>query len=180
MKTLSSFFRHFLCLNIAFCLLLFSSCDENHMPKPNIPSTSDSAPSSPYSHSDALKSGVVYSSQSDVLRLRLEYAVLDAGDNKVQVLAGLYLEHHSLIVGRRTDGAITLNGKTVSFESSEIDERENTPHERLLAYRSDTLELTEGALQNEIQLSARWQFNGIYGVDQKEIGTLTVATDIPL
>ena len=183
MKTSSFLLRLCLCLGIAFCLLLFSSCDASEMPKPNIPATSTTASSitpQPQTENAPIAQGTVYSSESDVLRLRLEYAINDAGDNKVEVLANLYLEYHSLVVGQRTNGAITLNGKTVSFESSEINERENTPHERMLAYRSDTLELTEGALQNEIQLSSRWQFNGVYGTDQKEIGTLTAAISIPL
>ncbi len=160
----------------ALILLCFLSCGQN-APFQNETTPTETTPIQPRKEEIH---GSAYSKESDFLRLRLDYTVTKNPDHTVLVDTKLYLEHYSLRVGSRTDGTITVNGKTSTFDTSEIIAEENTPHQTLLASRSDTLINDLSALTNDIQFSARWDFNGNYGADQTPIPTLTASAIVPM
>ncbi len=170
--------KHFFATALCAVLVLgcFLSCGQSSpVAKESTPAQSTPAPTR-----EEVIHGSAYSTESDALRLRLDYTVKKRADQTVLVDTQLYLEHYSLTVGKRTDGTITVNGKTSTFDTAEIHESENTPHQTLLASRSDTIRKDRSSLASDVQFSARWDFNGVYGIDHTPIPTLTASATVPI
>ncbi len=117
------------------------------------------------------QNGSFYSTEHEILRLRMDYQIAPIDETHVALSISLFLEYHSLTVGARTNGALVINGVTHNFESGAIDESEDVPHQTLLFAYSEQMECKPDQV---IQLEATWHFQGIYGKDAEKIEDLRV------
>ena len=179
--------KKYIALLLALAALLLTGCDElidqfleNGFPNADIEeNTTDdiqceiSDTNDPRSHA----SGILYSSQSDILVLFAEWHALEIEKDVVQVRISVGIHCYGISTAKH-NLTVTVNGEKQTFQTPAIESKKN--EEKTFRFTTFTFQTDlSKARQKILNVSAVWDFNGTYNGQTLDALSATAKISFP-